>query len=1030
MKVAIFQISDIHLSSERDFVVSRLSHFVAASKEVVNDCQKVLFVLAGDIANTGTSKEYKVAQSFFKEIENGLKNENLNIQCFDYIIVPGNHDCNLPKESDPIRDTILSSVKDKDSIDQQKFVDLFMSVQEDYWKFYSSYCAPEASIPFISQRRLLKLDDNLTLEFHLYNTSMMSSRNEVVGGLIVPENAFLSRHSLNKDTIVISVFHHNTGWLSSATPNNNKKRFESHLLKESNIVICGHEHDCDTKIMSELSGKNSLLYFEGSAFQHAKTSAFNILEIDTISHELVCHKFEYKSYDSDPKLSRYVETVETPVSMKHKSGVFTLSPEFENELMRFNLPIKVKNKPDLSLKDIYVYPDLDPVLDNIDSFGQYIDSSELVDESNLNKTIIIEGESQSGKTSLLGVTMLNLVNKGLYPIMLKGHEINSERSKKLIEKAYKIQYDATSLPFELYIQQRKEDKVILIDNFDNSLVNEEIRKTFICELEKHFGTVILATKESIDLHSINYSSRANEQVKHYRISSFGCVKRNELIEKWVRLNSDPKMINQEYVEEQVKMLFDQVGNLLGEQFITPYPVFLLSMLQSLGSTIEPFQIEQTYYAYCYSSLILLSIQSTGVDSDTQKEYLNFLKELAYYFYTQKKVYFSKKYLEEFFKQYKNENIYKSSLESTIKKLCDANILRETDKEVYKFSYKYIFYYLIAQKISEFIYKDEGRKLVNDLCSEIYNEESANILIFLVYHSKDTDLIETLLLTAMDTFSSYAPITMANDDGFLKKMSELIGNVKNNVLIKDIDPKNERKKGLVLQDKRRHKVQSKSVEEEQAELEEIKKDKNLRDIIQTFRAIKILGQIIKNQKFSIGKTNISNILQEAYLSCFRLVSFYSHYLESEEDNIVKAVLENNADNPHLSSELVQQRVEKLLSSMLYRICLGSFSNLSLAVGTQNIDEEYDKVAQAIGTPAAKLISFTIKSFYGPMSITELEELIREFSGNHLATHILKARVLKYVYNNTITYQKKQKIGQICGMKLINSADISKEEKRAK
>lgn len=117
-------------------------------------------------------------------------------------------------------------------------------------------------------------------------------------------------------------------------------------------------------------------------------------------------------------------------------------------------------------------------------------------------------------------------------------------------------------------------------------------------------------------------------------------------------------------------------------------------------------------------------------------------------------------------------------------------------------------------------------------------------------------------------------------------------------------------------------------------------------------------------------------------------------------------------------------------MLYRICLGSFSNLSLAVGTQNIDEEYDKVAQAIGTPAAKLISFTIKSFYGPMSITELEELIREFSGNHLATHILKARVLKYVYNNTITYQKKQKIGQICGMKLINSADISKEEKRAK
>lgn len=1030
MKVAIFQISDIHLSSDRDWVISRLSRFLAASKTVVNECEKVIFILAGDIANTGIPREYEVAQKFFKNVEDGLKTENPTIESFDYIIVPGNHDCFLPQESDPIRDTILSSVKEKDTIEQPKFIDLFLSVQEDFWKYYYSYTADVKPAPFVSQRRIIKLDDNMTLEFHLYNTSMMSSRNEVVGGLIIPENAFLFRQCSTSNTFVISVFHHNTGWLSSSTLNNNKKRFESHLLKESNIVVCGHEHDGDTRIMSELSNKNELLYFEGSAFQHVKTSAYNILEIDTISHSLVFHKFEYKSYDSNPNLSRYEKISEQPISMKRKSGVFSMTPEFEDELIRFNLPIKVKNKRNFNLKDIYVYPDLDPVLDNIDTFGQYIDSSELIEDVNLNNTILLEGESQSGKTSLLSITMLNLVNRGLFPIFLKGSDITSEHIRNIIEKAYKVQYDATSMPFELYMQQRKNDMVILIDNFDESSVNEETRKAFVNNLEKHFGTLILATKESIDLQSINYSSRPNDHVKHYRISSFGCVKRNELIEKWVRLNSDPKLINQTYVEEQVKMLFDQVGNLLGEQFVTPYPVFLLSMLQSLGSTLEPFQIEQTYYAYCYSSLILLSIQSTGVDADTQKEFLNFLKELAYYVYKHKRIHFSSKNLETFFKQYKEENVYKSTLDSTITKLCDANILREKDKDVYKFSYKYIFYYLVAQKISEFIYKEEGKKLINDLCSEIYNEESANILIFLVYHSKDTDLIETLVLIAMDTFSSYEPITMANDDGVLEKMAKLIGNVKNNVLIKDIDPKKEREKDLALQDRRRYKMQSKSVEEEQAEIEEIKKDKNLRDVIQTFRAIKILGQIIKNQKFSIGKTNIGNILQEAYLSCFRLVSFYNHFLESEENNIVKSVLEKNADNPYLSSELVQQRVENLLSSMMYRICLGSFSNLSLAVGTQNLDEEYDKVAQAIGTPAAKLISFTIKSFYGPMNITELEDLIREFSGNHLAIHILKARVLKYVYNNTVTYQQKQKIGQICGMKLINSADILKEEKRSK
>ena len=142
--------------------------------------------------------------------------------------------------------------------------------------------------------------------------------------------------------------------------------------------------------------------------------------------------------------------------------------------------------------------------------------------------------------------------------------------------------------------------------------------------------------------------------------------------------------------------------------------------------------------------------------------------------------------------------------------------------------------------------------------------------------------------------------------------------------------------------------------------------------------------------------------------------------SVPDNIIRAVLENNKENPRLTSEMVRDRVEKVLSSLLYRICLGAFSTLSLSVGTQNMDEEFDQVASEIGTPAAKLVSFTIKSFYGPLKLSELSELVKEFEGNHLATHILKSRVLKYVYNNTITYQQKQQIGEICNLRLMNSA----------
>lgn len=1026
MKIAIIQLSDIHISSNRDWIISRAKYYVAASKSVVNECQKVIIVLSGDIANTGKVEEYQVASSFFRKLEEGLKQENDALGKFEYVIVPGNHDCYFPDKENPIRNTVISSVKNQDIIKDDEYIELFLEVQNNFWVFYKEMTG-DNSCPFVSKSLTINCGENFSFVFHLYNSSLLSLKNEVVGGLIIPENYFLKSDETTNNSYVFSVFHHNTGWLSSSTSNNNKKRFEDNILRESNVIICGHEHDSQTRLMSELDGNNTTIYLESGAFQYKHSSSYNILEIDTEKLELICHRFEYKEFSDSPQLNRYIQATDEPVSIAKKNKYLNIQESYENELLRFNLPIKVKNKSDLTIKDIYVFPDLEPILDDIDTVGQYIDSSELLEKSFDGKTVILEGETQSGKTSLLNVLFLEKNKQGKFPLYIKGINIENEYVDSLLEKAYKSQYDYKRTPYEIYKQLGKDDKVIFIDNFDKCNLNFEYRKKVISTFEKHFGTVIISLKDTMDLQNMAYSSKPGESVYRYHISSFGCLKRNELIERWVRVNSDPKQINQEYVESQVKILFDQLDNLLGEQFVTPYPVFILSMLQSLSCTLESFQIEQTYYAYCYNSLILYSIQSTRVSVDTQKEFLNFLIELAFYLYTKQIYNFSKSDVGSFLESYKNEHLYSSTLEFTITRLCEANLLRKYEDGVYRFSYKYIYYYLVAQKIAHTINEDRGKKIVFRLCSEIYNEESANILIFLVYHSKNNDLIETLLLTNMFTFDKYEPITLADDDGFMKKVASLINNVKNNVLITDIDPKQERKNALILQDKHKYVRRHKNAEEERREIEQIQSDQNLHDIVLTFRSIRILGQIIKNQKHDLGKSNILNILKEAYLSCFRMINFYSNYLESEENNIIKAVLENNVDNPHLTSEMVRDKVEKIFSSILYRICLGTFSTLSLSVGTQNMDEEFDKVAKEINTPAAKLISFTIKSFYGPLKLSELSSLMQEFEGNYLATHILKARVLKYVYNNTVSYQQKQKIGEICHMQLINSAGIQKPKK---
>ena len=1031
MKTALVQISDIHISRSNDFIISRVKHFVAATKDVINECQRVVFVLAGDIVNTGQKVEYEFAQKFFQDIEEGLKKEAAQIEAFDYIIVPGNHDCYLPEtEEKTIREGIISLCKNNDVIDNSEYIKLFMDVQSDFWNFYSDM-TNDSDVPFVSKQKVINLSEELSLEFHLYNSSLLSLRKEIVGSLIIPENYFLTSTDFKQNKIIISVFHHNTGWLCPNTNNNNKKQFETHLFNNSNIIICGHEHEQETKTLSEFTGNSEVLYFEGGAFQYGKKSEFNILVIDSEKLDITCYNFNYQHYENNPSLNHYTPVSLPSKSIKAKNHKFVLNKSFQDELNRMNIPIKLSNKPDLNLTDIYVYPDLEPILNSIDVYAQYVDASELTLESINMRTIFIEGEAQSGKSSLLNMIFLASYKRGMYPILIKGKEIDSEHTANILEKKFKRQYDIDTMPYELYKQQPKESKMLIIDNFDDCILNNETRKNVLQKLELHYGTIIISLKETLDIRTLAYSGKSGEFVKQYKILSFGSVKRNELIEKWVRLQADPQLTDQRYIEREVKVLFDQMTNLLGEQFITPYPVFLLSLLQSLSKTFEPFQIEQTYYAYCYNSLILFSIQSTGVDADTQKEYMNFLTELAYYMYDSDRKKIKYKELDDFINKYKTKYLYKSSLDKTLKDFCDANILRVEDEIVYMFSYKYIFYYLVAQKLSTFVTKKEGQEKVQSLCLEMHKEESANILIFLVYHSKNNDMIETLLLASMMPFDKYEPITLSDDDGFIKKISEQLSNIKNNVLITDINPAEERKRALKDSDEIQRRTQRiKSLEEEQTELEEIERNQDIKDIIQTFRAIRILGQIVKNQKSDIDLSNLIDILTQAYLTCFRMVSFYSHYLENIEDDLINEVIENHKNNPHMDSEYVRNRVETMLISMLYRICLGSFSTLSLAVGTQKMDEIYDIVANKIGSPAAKLISFTIKSYYGPLKITELEELMYEFKDNPIAKHILKARTLKYIYNNTVSFKDKQRIGQICDMKLLNSAQILIEKKRNK
>ena len=1027
MKVAIVQISDIHIQNARDFVISRLDYAIRSARPIINECQKVIVAITGDIANMGKQEEYQVAYDYFSKFSEGIIAENDDIKSVEYVIVPGNHDCFFSEDQKQLRLALIESCLKNDSSLDIAISDNLLQAQTNFWKFYSQLTKQEDT-PFISHEIVHKCNDGTELIFHCYNTSLLSNIQEQVGSLMVPCDKFLPLLNESRSSIVISLFHHNTGWLN---PSHNKKAFEKHLLETSDIVLCGHEHVRQDLIKSDIGSGDKILYFESSAFQDNRQSEFAINVIDTESGKLQRHILKYA--DAERPTDRiYKDLPLQEEDMKRRIKGIVVNSQFEQTLLKLPIPIIHPVKGNLALNDCYEFPDLEPQVGRDTDIAVYLDSIDIVEDSGLDyKVLGIEGASRSGKTSLLKMLYLRFYQSGIFPLLLSGNEVADIRKlPDLYKKKYKEQYNENNKSFDFYSQLNREKRVVLIDNIERSKLNEEGLQNLYDKLLVFFDKILFTVGDRINVANIMATTSIDDNYRQYRLLSLGCVKRNRLIEKWLRLGMKPETINQQVLEEEVKSVYNTVSMLLGEQFISPYPFFLMSLLQSLNEAAKSVETQQTFYAYCYKSLLISSLMSIKLDSNRQRELLNFLAVTAFGLFKKHKKtnHISHDEFSEIFNEYKSKFIFSyNSLEECLEKLTSSNIMECVD-EYYVFSSKYIYYYLAAEELAKIIKKPEGGDIVNKLCENIYDEESANILIFLVYHTRDANLLEMLILTGMYPFDKYPTVTLSTNDPILVDVMSLIPQIREKVLLQDVDPRKQRDKELAKQDTiERRQEQTHRVNSSKSTdiLKGIEQDPNLKDLLTAMHSIRILGQIVKNERSGIERQQIIDLITQTYLTSFRMIGFFGSDIQQSQKEIVDHLVEEaKSKGKQIDTIKVREDVGKLLSFLIYKSCLMIFNNLIHAVGTKDFDEIYKTVAKDLDTPAAHLVSFSIRSYYGKLNITDLEELYEQFDGNILAQQILRARAIHYVYHHTLSPSDKQRIGSICGLQLANKYDVNK------
>ena len=93
MNLAIVHLTDLHIRSSNDIVLTRAQTIAAAIKPRVVQADAIIVAVTGDLSFSGRESELLDASGFLDDLQSNLAAEITANICV--AIIPGNHDCDF-----------------------------------------------------------------------------------------------------------------------------------------------------------------------------------------------------------------------------------------------------------------------------------------------------------------------------------------------------------------------------------------------------------------------------------------------------------------------------------------------------------------------------------------------------------------------------------------------------------------------------------------------------------------------------------------------------------------------------------------------------------------------------------------------------------------------------------------------------------------------------------------------------------------------------------------------------------------------
>lgn len=584
----VVHLSDLHLS--KDNLSSLKQFYLKALIKDLNSWQKQkpvdLVVLTGDLIDKGGSS-FKNNEDVYDIVKNEFITpiiQTLSLDNTRFLFIPGNHDVNESKIEDF---TEIGMIQKFDNIDRiNKYLDenkttFHTGIEriKTFTEFKNRFYAGITKCYLTNFESCFVVDiDGSKVGIGAFNSAWRCSSSLPSDKLLFGTKQILNANDyFNNEgtTINIALIHHPIEQISEVDKNELTSFLHAHKF---HILLCGHTHRSDN--IYTFGVRNKLFTSVAkTAFSNPRESidtfkaGYSILDFEkTATGDIDIH-CQFRKYihtriefDKDVDTSSNGENFALlKVSMNdegfNKYLILTdKTCRAKQELMNNSLVIHgTDSVAPRSINEIFVLPKLTEkpiVLNDIDDDLNLIKLAEIL---NYKKNILIIGDKETGKSTLLNKIFIeasnSFTNYQIIPVEIEFSELKKKDIKPLV-KAF------LNEPSHVEVEEMlKEGKILLL--IDNYIGNEEYEhainrlKRFIDDYP--LNKLIVTTATEIDTlltseNTILAKKSGDDSIKEFKplfIGSVGAKEFKELAIKWFR-RKDPEWV-QNNLEKLIKV---------------------------------------------------------------------------------------------------------------------------------------------------------------------------------------------------------------------------------------------------------------------------------------------------------------------------------------------------------------------------------------------------------------------------------------------------------------------------------------------